>query len=201
MKSTTMTKPVGRRQVAADEGWYELVTLPEAGAFGQSRDQQSRSRSGYRRPLGPATYTWGAKTVTSALAITSAIGLWNGIGHLEAGRAAQQIAYAAQVQGVVSEAVAAPAVPLLQIPPIPTLTVDLSGVDAALAQGVDQGVQIVLPSSPAAVVPPALEALPALPDVPSQPAVEAVPTAVSQPVQSAPVVQSAPQVSRRSRGS
>lgn len=194
MTSMTTIDAGARRKRSVDEGWYDLRAVPVAGAARSAHNRQARAGAGTRRPMGPASFTWSAKTITSAMAITSVIGLWNGIGHMEAGRIALQVASAEQ-QARVSESTVALAVPPLQIPPLPALSIDLSSVDAAMAQGARADVQPVMPAAAIAAVPPALDPLPSLPDLPSRPVVQPLPSLPSQPVQSAP------QVSRRSRGS
>jgi hypothetical protein len=119
-----------------------------------------------QQTVGPTKFSRGAKTATTALTVTSVIGLWNLIGHMEAG-----------AQVAVAAAPAEPPVVTLNLPviqplptpaPIPTLRAHLTDFQLDPA-ALDATIDLVLPSMPALAPLPTLAPLPALPQMPAPP--------------------------------
>ncbi len=117
---------------------------------------------------GPTKYTRGGKTVTSALAFTAMIGIWSGIGHLEAKdeqvQAAQPVAELPPAFTVRQPPVA----PLATLAPIPTLALSFS-TDGLTTPLSEETVELIIPVMPALSQIPTMAPLPSLPERPAPP--------------------------------
>lgn len=118
-----------------------------------------------QQSVGPTKFSRNAKTTTTALTVTSVIGLWNLIGHMEAG-AQVDVEVPAEPPVVTFNL---PAIQPLPTPaPIPTLRAQLTDFQLDPA-ALDATIELVLPSMPAPAPLPTLEPLPALPQMPAPP--------------------------------
>ncbi|MCB9138900.1 MAG: hypothetical protein H6642_11190 [Caldilineaceae bacterium] len=123
------------------------------------------------QPVGPSKFSLPAKTTATALAITSMIGVWGAIGHLEAARAQSEALPEQPVQAVTVTpglpdiaALPTPAsIPTLRVNTADFITHQLDEAEAAAP------VDLALPGMSALAPLPTLEPLPALPQKPAPP--------------------------------
>ncbi len=128
-------------------------------------ERRTRMKSSSR---GPTKFSPRSKTITSALAFTMAIGIWNVIGHTEAKSEQLQDVVPVTELPVVNRLSLPPIEPLTLPAPIPTLTINLSSADMTGSVS-GNAFELVMPAMPVQSALPTMEPLPAIPALPPPP--------------------------------